>query len=77
MELDRIAALPNLTSNQRLELAISYYELGLIGRSEHIAEKLILDPEVDLEAAELMDKFKPGWDDFIPKIGPKQLGPYR
>jgi len=75
--LDKVEELPDLNSQQKLDLAKAYSELGFGEESLTIAEKLLADPEVDFEAAELMDKLKPGWDDFIPRIETKQLGPYR
>jgi len=75
--LGGIGKSPDLNSQQKLDLAKTYFELGLREESLVIAKKLLADPEVDLEAAELMDKLQPGWDDFIPKLGPKELGPYR
>jgi len=75
--LQRFQDWPDLTPSDKLHLANAYFELGFKEDSLAIVKKLLSDPDVDFGAAQLMDKLQPGWDDFIPRIGTKQLGPYR
>jgi len=62
----------------KLQLAQALFQVGMREEAARLARELMAAPTMwDLEAAELMDRVQPGWDEFIPRIGPPALEPYR